>query len=120
VTGFDGRLLALNLFYLSWIVLIPFSSQVLGDHGGDRAAIVLYAANLAGVILVGRLMFDDALRAGLATTDEQEMSLYRRRSLFIAGIFLVSIPIAFYDAHLAQFLWIALFLEPLVRRARGD
>jgi TMEM175 potassium channel family protein len=23
VTGFDGRLLALNIFYLAWIVLIP-------------------------------------------------------------------------------------------------
>lgn len=30
VIGFDGRLLGLNLLYLAWIVLIPFSSQVLG------------------------------------------------------------------------------------------
>src|SRR5512133_1753031 len=75
VTSFDGRLLVLNLFYLFWIVLIPFSSQVLGDHGGDTAAVVLYAANLAGVILVGRLMFDDARRAGLSTTDEEELDL---------------------------------------------
>ena len=63
ITGFDGRLLALNLFYLAWIVLIPFSSQVLGDHGGDTAAVVLYAANLAGVVLVGSLMLADARRS---------------------------------------------------------
>jgi uncharacterized membrane protein len=33
---------------LAWIVLIPFSSQVLGDHGGQTASAVLYAANLSG------------------------------------------------------------------------
>src|ERR1700759_4936253 len=48
VTGFDGRLLALNIFYLAWIVLIPFSSAVLGDYGGDEAAVILYALEHGG------------------------------------------------------------------------
>ena len=30
VTGFDSRLISLNILYLAWIVLIPFSSEVLG------------------------------------------------------------------------------------------
>jgi uncharacterized membrane protein len=68
VTRFDGRLIGLNLFYLAWIVLIPFSSQVLGDHGGDTAAVVLYSVNLSGVILSGILMFSDAQRSGLTRT----------------------------------------------------
>jgi uncharacterized membrane protein len=42
-------LIAINLLYPAWIVLIPFSSKVLGDHGGQTASIVLYAANLSGV-----------------------------------------------------------------------
>ena len=37
VTGFDGRLIGLNLLYLGWIVLIPFSSEVLGEYGGQTA-----------------------------------------------------------------------------------
>lgn len=73
VIGFDARLLGLNLFYLGWIVLLPFSSQVLGDHGGDSAAIVLYAVNLSGTILVGMLMFADARRAGLSKMPEEEV-----------------------------------------------
>ena len=32
VTAFDSGLLSLNLFYLAWIVLIPFSSRLNG-HG---------------------------------------------------------------------------------------
>ncbi len=117
VTGFDGRLLALNLFYLSWIVLIPFSSQVLGDHGGETPAVVLYAANLAGVVLVGTLMFADARRAGFSKTDPEEARDFNRRSLLISGVFLLSIPVAIVNPSLAQFLWIALFLEPLGRHA---
>ena len=71
VTGFDGRLIGLNLFYLAWIVLIPFSSQVFGEHGGSTAAEVLYAGNLVGVMLAGVLMFADAQRAGLTRTTDR-------------------------------------------------
>jgi uncharacterized membrane protein len=119
VTGFDGRLLSLNLFYLAWIVLIPFSSQVLGDHGGDTGAIVLYAGNLAGVVLVGNLMFSDARRAGLFRVSEEEAAENRRRSLVIAVVFLLSIPIALIDGHAAQFFWLILLLGPLLGWLRG-
>jgi uncharacterized membrane protein len=119
VTGFDGRLLSLNLFYLAWIVLIPFSSQVLGDHGGDTGAIVLYAANLAGVVLVGNLMFADARRAGFSKVSDEDAALFRRRSLIIAAVFLASIPIALIDGHAAQFFWLVLFLPRLVERMRS-
>lgn len=90
VTGFDGRLLGLNLFYLAWIVLIPFASQVLGDHGGDTDAIVLYAVNLIGVTLVGAAMSTYARRAGLASTDPAEVRLGRRRALIVASVFTAS------------------------------
>jgi uncharacterized membrane protein len=119
VTGFDGRLLGLNLFYLSWIVLIPFSSQVLGDHGGDTPAIVLYAINLAGVVLVGMLMFGHARRTGLSSVGDAEATEFRRRSLTIAAIFLASIPIALIDSHGVQIVWLALFLAPVFSRVRA-
>ena len=119
VTGFDGRLLGLNLFYLSWIVLIPFSSQVLGDHGGDPGAIVVYATNLAGVLLVGTLMMAHARRAGLATIDPGEAREFHRRAIVIAAVFLASIPVALIDAHAAQFVWLALFLLPVADRVSG-
>jgi TMEM175 potassium channel family protein len=110
VVGFDGRLLGLNLFYLGWIVLIPFSSQVLGDHGGDTAAVVLYAVNLAGVILIGTWMQAYALRAGLATTSAEEASRSTRRAVISSAIFLASIPLALIDPHIAPYLWLLLFL----------
>ena len=37
VKAFDNRLLGLNMLYLGCIVLIPFSSEVLGEYGGETA-----------------------------------------------------------------------------------
>jgi len=119
VTGFDGRLIGLNLFYLAWIVLLPFSSRVLGDHGGAEAAVVLYAVNLTAVILAGRLMFDHARRAGLSTISAEEARDARLGALLVAGVFLVSIPVAFLNAQIAPYCWLALFLAPLAGRAVG-
>jgi uncharacterized membrane protein len=119
VVGFDARLLGLNLFYLGWIALLPFSSQVLGDHGGDSAAIVLYAVNLSGAILVGMLMSADAGQAGLSKMPEEEARDGRRRAVFISAVFLASVPVALLAPGVAPLLWLALFLDPIGRRMRG-
>jgi len=120
VTGFDGRLLSLNIFYLAWIVLIPFSSEVLGDHGGEAAAVVLYAANLSGVVLTGMWMAADARGAGLTSIDAASHHEQRYRSLYIAAVFLVSIPVAFVAPGIATLMWLALFFDPAARFARAS
>ncbi len=116
VTRFDGRLLSLNLFYLAWIVLIPFSSQVLGDHGSEDGAVILYALNLAGVVLVNLLMMTDARRAGLTKPDTVDAREGRRRALVVAIVFLISIPVALVSVSIAELIWLYLFIEPIVRR----
>jgi uncharacterized membrane protein len=115
VKAFDGRLLGLNLFYLAWIVLIPFSSQVLGDYGGETPSVVLYSVNLAAVVLVGLWMSMDARRRGLTTIDDETHHENRIRSTYIAGIFLLSIPLGFVAPRAAPYLWLLLFLDPSAR-----
>jgi uncharacterized membrane protein len=112
VTAFDGKLIGLNMLYLAWVVLIPFSSQVLGDYGGQLPAVVLYSANLAGVVLIGQWMSWDAHRAGLTKTDERTHLEGLIRSAYIAGVFLLSIVVAIFNASLAPFTWFLLFAEP--------
>jgi uncharacterized membrane protein len=112
VRAFDTRLIALNMVYLGFLVLIPFSSQVLGDYGGQLPSVVLYSANLAIVVLVGQWMSLDAQRAGLTVEVDEQTSRERLvRSLFIAAVFLGSIVIALFDAGIAPFLWFLLFFE---------
>jgi uncharacterized membrane protein len=120
VKAFDGRLLGLNLFYLAWIVLIPFSSQVLGDYGGETPSVVLYSVNLSAVVLVGLWMSADARRRGLTTIDDETHRENRIRSTYIAGIFLLSIPLGFFAPRAAPYLWLLLFLDPSSRLVSRD
>jgi uncharacterized membrane protein len=123
VTGFDSRLIVLNLFYLAWIVLIPFSSQVFGDYGGTTSAEILYAGNLVGVVLSGTLLFADAQRAGLTSTESAEARDGRRHALWIALVFAASIPVAIVNPSLAPYCWLVLFFVPtadrIARRSRA-
>ncbi len=117
VTGFDGRLIALNLLYLGFIVLIPFSSEVLGDYGGQTPAVALYATNLAAVVLIGMYMAADARSAGLTSIDDAAHREATLRSLYIGSVFLVSIPVAFVAPGITALLWLVLFFDPAGRYA---
>lgn len=119
VEAFDGRLIGLNLAYLGFVVLIPFSSELLGEYGGKTTAVVFYSANLAVVVLLGLMMSADARRRGLTSTDERTHRENRVRSAYIAGIFLLSIPLAYLAPAIAPYFWLVLFVDPsrrLVRR----
>jgi uncharacterized membrane protein len=118
VDAFDGRLLGLNLLYLAWIVLIPFSSEVLGEYGGETPAVVLYSVNLAVVVLLGLWMGVDARRHGLTSIDDETHRQTQVRSTYIAAVFLLSVPLAFLAPRLAPYLWLLLFFDPSGRLAR--
>lgn len=120
VHAFDGRLIALNLLYLGWIVLIPFSSELLGEYGGTTTAVVFYSANLAVVVLLGLLMGADARRRGLTQIDDRKHRENQIRSAYIAAIFLLSIPVALLAPEFAPYIWLVLFVDPSSRlAARG-
>jgi uncharacterized membrane protein len=120
VEAFDGRLIGLNLLYLGWIVLIPFSSEVLGEYAGKTPAVALYSVNLAIVVLVGLLMGADARRRGLTKTDDRTHRESQIRSAYIAAVFLLSVPLAFLAPSVAPYLWLVLFIDPSARlAARG-
>lgn len=112
VQAFDGRMIGLNLLYLGWIVLIPFSSEVLGEYGGKTTAVVVYSVNLAVVVLLGLLMSVDARRRGLTKIDDRTHRENQIRGAYIAGIFVLSIPLALVAPNLAPWLWLVLFIDP--------
>ena len=118
VEAFDGRLLGLNLLYLGWIVLIPFSSELLGEYGGTTTAVVFYSVNLAVVVLLGLLMGADARHRGLTRIDDRTHRENQIRSAYIAGVFLLSVPLAIFAPDVAPYFWLALFVDPSRRLAR--
>ena len=112
VRAFDAGLLGFNLLYLGCIVLIPFSSEVLGEHGGHTPALVVYSGNLLAVVLVGMWMESYAYRTGLTSMTDLQHRESRARSLYLLGVFGLSIPMAFVAPGITPFLWFVLFLDP--------
>jgi TMEM175 potassium channel family protein len=108
---FDGTLMGLNLLYLAFIAVVPFTSAVLGDYDNNTAAIVLYAINM--ILVSGSFQAElvYSYRAGLMQPDARA---YERRyagppNLVVVGVFLLSIPIAFLSPLAATVMWLATF-----------
>ncbi|HEV7459090.1 MAG TPA: TMEM175 family protein [Solirubrobacteraceae bacterium] len=118
--GFDGRMLWLNLLYLSFIGLLPFSTALLGDFGDDPIALTAYAVNVALAGLADALMVAVALRANLLEPDMQARGgELIGRNLLPPAVFLVSIPIAYLDTDLAKYSWLLIAIVPRVLSRSG-
>jgi uncharacterized membrane protein len=109
---YDRRLVVLNLGFLAFVVLIPFTSDLLGDFGDTTAATVAYAVDLTAVALLYWLLVHHSLEQGFVRrADRQESERFGgNRGLLIPGIFVVSIPVAFGSPLAAKVLWLLIFL----------
>jgi uncharacterized membrane protein len=109
---FDGTLMGLNLMYLAFIALVPFTSGVLGDYDNNTAAIVLYAINMILVSGTFSAQVVYSYRNGLVRPEAR--ALERRyagpANLIVVGVFLVSIPVAFASPLAATLMWLVIFL----------
>jgi uncharacterized membrane protein len=103
---FDRGLLVLNLAYLSFIVLIPFPTSLLGDFGERTDAVVLYAAVVGTTSLLGWLLVRHAVRHGHARPDARASG-----GLLPAVIFYASIPVALVSPLAGQLTWLALLAQ---------
>jgi uncharacterized membrane protein len=113
--GFDGRLLWLNLLYLSFIGLLPFTTALLGDYGNDPTALTAYAINVGLAGLADALMMGVAVRGKLL---EPAMQASGRemiaRNLIPPAVFFASIPLAYTDTDLAKYSWLLIAVIPRV------
>jgi uncharacterized membrane protein len=109
---FDSTLMGLNLVYLACVVLIPFTSAVLGDYEQHPAAVILYAINLILVSLAFQAQIVYAYRRDLVWPQAREFErrLAGPANLVVAIVFAISIPIAFIDTLAAKLLWIVVFV----------
>lgn len=109
---FDGKLMAINLLYLAFVAIVPYTSEVLGDFGEQPAAVILYAASMAGVSLTFAGQIAYSYRAGLVKPEIR--NLERRyagpASFLVSAIFLASIPVALVSPDVAILMWLGIFL----------
>jgi uncharacterized membrane protein len=115
---FDRGLLMLLLPYLGVMVLIPFSSQLMGEYGDQfDLSVILYIINMIAIGLAGILMSTHVLRRDLAKPEYKwYVALTRRSSIFTIGLFALTIPLVFVLGPWTPALWILLRFDPFERR----
>ncbi len=127
----DTAALWLNLLSLSFIVLMPFTTELMGDYGDEPVSVALYALNIALAVIAYTLLWWYCARRDMLgehlTAAQIRYELVTR--LFVAGGFLVSMPIAFASTRLAQWSWLLFgvaqgsisgWLERTGRTPKGD
>jgi uncharacterized membrane protein len=107
--SFDGTLIILNLVYLAWIALVPFTSQVLGDYSGESPAVIVYAATIVGVTLTFGAQIAYAYRRGLLHPDYRPVARTDSApgSFAVAIVFSASMAVALVSTTAAIAMWLA-------------
>jgi uncharacterized membrane protein len=109
---FDGRLMGLNLLYLAFVAIVPYTSNVLGDYGEQTPAVILYAVGMFGVSLTFSVQIAYATRAGLVRSEvgDLEKRYAGPASFLTAIVFLASIPVAVLSPGVATLMWLLIFV----------
>jgi uncharacterized membrane protein len=112
----DGSLMRLNLVYLAFIALVPFSSSVLGSYAGESAAVIVYALNIIAISVAFTLMIVHAFRSDLMTEESKRArgGELANESVVIPAVFALSIPVALVLPQQTPYVWL---LIPLLMRA---
>ena len=124
-SAIDYPVIILNLGLVAAIVLLPFSTQAVGDPGIDDLALptALMAANIAAASILHAAVYRLALHRGLISPQPStaEANQYLLAGLSAAGVFLLSIPVAYIlSPAWGRAFWLALIPLGYVlgRRAR--
>ncbi len=117
IMGYDRTLLWLNLLFLLSISFIPFPTDLLGEYGELRFAVIFYAASVGLARLLLAFVWWYAVKGPIRISEDLEPGIARYhlfRSLTIPFIFLVSIGVAFVSENLAVASWFILFVVDAV------
>ena len=103
----DRTLLWINILFLMFVALVPFSAGLLSRYGSDRLSLIVYNTNL---ICVGAVLYlhwayavRDAHLLGHAL-DAKVDRLVRRRILIAPRLYLVSILVSFVSIPIADLM----------------
>src|SRR4029079_4469826 len=93
---FDTRLIGLNLLYLAFVALIPFTTKVLGDYGDQTGGVLIYTISMICVTAAFRICVVYALHHKLLAEGVYDSEEFVGWGGYLAiAVFVVSIPVAF-------------------------
>jgi uncharacterized membrane protein len=117
--AFDATLMTLNLIFLALIVLVPFSANLYDTYSDEALAVAVLGGTLGLAAWINWLMTMHVLREGLIHDHHRPSTepLASPVGLGFTAAFLLSIPVAFVNVHIAEALWVStIFLHYPLRR----
>ncbi len=112
IREYDRKIIDLNILLLFFITLFPFVAVTLGNHIGNRDAIIMHAACFAAIGILEYLIGKHAYTHDLLINDEgaepHSLRIFTLYSLSTPLLFTVSIFVAFVSPIAAEFFWILL------------
>lgn len=109
ITGYDGVLMRLNLYFLLFILLMPFITKLISEYGQVHIAVVIAALGYAAPGIMLGIIWHYAsskcflIKSGLPA---DFIRLTKIKNFINPAIFMLSIPISFIQPHLAVLFWL--------------
>jgi uncharacterized membrane protein len=128
IARFDGVLMTLNLLVLAFIVLMPFTTDLVAEHEENPIGVSLYAAVVAAAGLTNWAMIRHARGSGhVLESHRREADVAASwRTLAPSLVIICTIPFVLISSDLAVMLWSVALLprlrprRPLPEEPEGD
>jgi uncharacterized membrane protein len=111
IERYDRKLIWLNLLSLFFIVLMPFTTTLVGEHGGSDVSVIVYALSVAGAGFANTGMAAYALggrRLCSREVDDKLVKFHIWRGLAIALTFTVSLVLLPLGPTVVELSWLSL------------
>ena len=121
VRAYDRGMLLINLLFLMWIVLMSFSSALIGEYESQQLPVIIYAVHNILTSLTLTWLWRHTSKEGRlveTTLDPRVVRYNRLRALFIPTVFVLSIGLSFISVDIARLSWLLLGLltGPILQR----
>ena len=121
LTAYDRGMLLINLLFLMWIVLMPFSSSLIGEYEKQQLPVIIYAIHNILTSLTLTWLWRHAFNEGRLVETNLDSRLVRVaniRALLIPSVFLLSIGLSFISVDVARLTWllVPVLTGPLLKR----
>lgn len=117
VTGHREGLAWRNFAFLLCITLMPFTSELLGNYGGNPVAVDVFAGNMLLASLASHATVSYARKTNLvAAEDGQTTRLRNLRWRIVTGIIVASIALAWLNTIAASCSWLLIATAPRLAR----
>ena len=124
----DAGYLWINIFFLMFVALMPFTTSLVGEYPYDPMAEVFFAINILilGILLTWNWVYaTNRHRLVDNSLDSRSIALGKRKGLITTLVAVMAIGIAFVDPRICSFLYLLIpilqqVIEHRHRRMKGS